>query len=53
MTKTTTPKPAKTTGPFADPKVRAKWQFVKGDASAERTRMAKMTKLPFPERVKK
>jgi hypothetical protein len=46
--------PSKTTGPFADPKVRSKWQHVPGETVKywERRKKA-MSKLPFPDRVKK
>lgn len=50
----TTSKTRKETGPFADPKVRAKWSNVPGQSGKnERKRKEKMERPPFPDRVKK
>jgi hypothetical protein len=46
--------PSKATGPFADTKVRSKWQHVPGETVKHWERRKKaMSKLPFPDRVKK
>jgi len=38
-------------GPFADPKVRAKWSHVPGKSEAQRRRKAKAQRPPFAKKA--